>query len=183
MIDEALTLFTAHGYDETTMEQVAEAAEVAPSTLYRYFPSKDLLLLDRLSEGLDLADQVGRQPAQQSLATALGAALLAVARSFDDPARQITEVRRIVDGAPVPRAKVFDLYLRARADLEVVIAERLDVPTGALLARASAGRAMDVIQMCDEIRREADYSVSATETVRTILVELPGLAVTTPCLA
>ena len=44
---EALRLFRVQGYDETTTEQIAEAAEDPPSTLFRYFPSKeDLALTD-----------------------------------------------------------------------------------------------------------------------------------------
>lgn len=38
-------LFSATGYDETTMEDVAERAGVSKATLYNYFPSKDSLLM------------------------------------------------------------------------------------------------------------------------------------------
>ncbi|MFD9947124.1 TetR/AcrR family transcriptional regulator, partial [Nonomuraea sp. NPDC059022] len=45
---EALRLFREQGYAATTIEQVAEAAEVAPSTVFRYFATKeDLVLLDQ----------------------------------------------------------------------------------------------------------------------------------------
>ncbi|MFG1702203.1 TetR/AcrR family transcriptional regulator [Nonomuraea sp. M3C6] len=45
---EALRLFRDHGYAATTVEQIAEAAEVAPSTVFRYFPRKeDLVLVDQ----------------------------------------------------------------------------------------------------------------------------------------
>ncbi|RJL22844.1 TetR/AcrR family transcriptional regulator [Bailinhaonella thermotolerans] len=44
---EALRLFREQGYAATTVEQIAEAAEVAPSTVFRYFPTKeDLVLMD-----------------------------------------------------------------------------------------------------------------------------------------
>ena len=46
IVDEALLLFKHNGYEPTTMEAIAEAAEVSRATLYRYFPSKDLVLLD-----------------------------------------------------------------------------------------------------------------------------------------
>lgn len=38
---EAIRLFVESGYDETTIEQIAEAAEVSPSTFFRYFPTKE----------------------------------------------------------------------------------------------------------------------------------------------
>lgn len=44
---EAYRLFREQGYDATTIEQIAEAAEVSPSTFFRYFPTKeDVVLTD-----------------------------------------------------------------------------------------------------------------------------------------
>ncbi|MET9258052.1 TetR family transcriptional regulator [Streptomyces sp. NPDC003717] len=41
---EAVRLFREQGYSATTVEQVAEAAEVAPSTVFRYFATKQDLV-------------------------------------------------------------------------------------------------------------------------------------------
>src|ERR1019366_449983 len=44
---QALRLFREQGYEATTIEQIAEAAQVVPSTCFRYFPAKeDLVLTD-----------------------------------------------------------------------------------------------------------------------------------------
>jgi AcrR family transcriptional regulator len=45
---EGMRLFQEQGYDETTIEQIADAAEISPSTFFNYFPTKeDVVLFDR----------------------------------------------------------------------------------------------------------------------------------------
>src|SRR5712692_1098848 len=44
---EAMRLFQKHGYEETTIEQIAAGAEISPSTFFNYFPTKeDVVLYD-----------------------------------------------------------------------------------------------------------------------------------------
>ncbi len=48
IVRAALELFAERGYEATTLVEIAEAAEIAPSTLYAYFPSKDAILFSVL---------------------------------------------------------------------------------------------------------------------------------------
>jgi AcrR family transcriptional regulator len=45
IVTAALDLFTSEGYDQTTMDAIAERAEVGRATLFKYFPTKSTLLL------------------------------------------------------------------------------------------------------------------------------------------
>src|SRR5215467_4090139 len=45
ILDAALDLFRTKGFDETTMRDIAAAAEVATGAAYYYYPSKDSIVL------------------------------------------------------------------------------------------------------------------------------------------
>lgn len=57
IIDAARDVFWESGYDGATMPQIAAAAELAPGTLYLYFPSKDCLYVELLTEGYELLSE------------------------------------------------------------------------------------------------------------------------------
>jgi AcrR family transcriptional regulator len=44
LLEAALNLFSANGYDETTTDQIAESASLSPRTFFRYFPTKESVL-------------------------------------------------------------------------------------------------------------------------------------------
>jgi AcrR family transcriptional regulator len=44
IITVAIHLFKQHGFDATTMEQIAEEADIAKGTLYNYFPAKETII-------------------------------------------------------------------------------------------------------------------------------------------
>jgi AcrR family transcriptional regulator len=44
LVDTAWELFEAQGFENVTMEAIADSADVAKGTLYKYFPAKEALL-------------------------------------------------------------------------------------------------------------------------------------------
>ncbi len=66
----ALELFAERGYDETTLAEIAEAAEVAPRTIFAYFDSKDdILLCEEVSFLGELKRQLDERPAGTTTST------------------------------------------------------------------------------------------------------------------
>ncbi|MFB7878135.1 MULTISPECIES: TetR family transcriptional regulator [unclassified Nocardia] len=66
---EAFRLFREQGYTETTVEQIAAAAEVSPSTFFRYFPTKEQLVLADDQDPL-MIEALAAQPRGQHPLTA-----------------------------------------------------------------------------------------------------------------
>jgi len=70
--DAAISLFLARGFDQVSVTDVAAAAEVSKPTLFRYFPSKEDLVLHRFADhGGEAARVVRDRPAGSSPVTAL----------------------------------------------------------------------------------------------------------------
>ena len=61
LLEAGLEAFERQGYDATTVAEIARAAGVTEMTFYRYFPSKESLLLDDPYDPV-LVEAVGRQP-------------------------------------------------------------------------------------------------------------------------
>jgi AcrR family transcriptional regulator len=79
---EALRLFGTHGYEQTTVEQIAEAAETSTTTFYRYFPTKeDVVLYDDYDPIVEAT--IASRPAGEALTDTFRAAAAAVAAASE----------------------------------------------------------------------------------------------------
>ncbi len=135
----ALELFAAHGYEETTVEQVAAAAGISRRTIFRYFPTKADLVWGEFDDELErLADQLAAAPADEPIFDVVRRAVVATnhfgAGALDGADAGITLI------TTVP-ALVAHSALRYGAWLDVVArfaARRLDADPEDLRARTVA---------------------------------------------
>lgn len=166
----AIELFLAQGYEETTMEQIAERAEVGASTLYRYFPTKDLLLLDWFVRRLDLGAELRTRPDDEPLPVALRAAILQAleAPSPTGSHERDVRLRRLIDTNPGPRARLWDFVMRARDGFEEEIARRMGLPVDDVRVVTTARLA----NMVHEVVGERMWAGDGTEPVEEHLDEL-----------
>jgi AcrR family transcriptional regulator len=73
--DAAHDLFVARGYAGTTVDDIAEAADVSPRTFFRYFANKEEVLFSQFDETLDLLGEfLDARPPTESVADSLRAA-------------------------------------------------------------------------------------------------------------
>ncbi|MFH1732886.1 MAG: helix-turn-helix domain-containing protein [Planctomycetota bacterium] len=94
ILDAARQCFWKHGYARATMPQIARAAELAPGTLYLYFPSKSALYAELLVEGYD--EFIPRLRARIAEPAAPGAQAAALIDAFFDFARDCPEYFNII---------------------------------------------------------------------------------------
>ncbi|MCE7884331.1 MAG: TetR family transcriptional regulator [Actinobacteria bacterium ATB1] len=101
----ALDLFEQRGFDGTTLEDVAAAADIAPRTFFHYFPSKEDVVLSDYGRRLGrIAEVLADAPAGDPPVRALRAAFSEVARDYEDNRVILLRRFRIMMGSPsVPR--------------------------------------------------------------------------------
>ncbi len=136
---EAFRLINENGYGSTTVEQIAEAAEVSPSTFFRYFPSKESLVLADDLDPLILA-AFKAQPPDLSPAQAFRRAYADV--QADLSAEQVefeSNRQRLIFSIPELKGALFDEYYRTVSVAAEAIAHRIGRAAADFDVRVFAG--------------------------------------------
>lgn len=135
----ALRLFHEKGYGATTMTQIANAAEVSESTLFRYFPTKPDLVLQDAFDPL-IVEAFVAQPSDLSPLQALRAAFDAVFAELSEGERADLRDRVALSLAvPELRAAMLDQFARAMRLIAEVVAARVDRRPDDFAVRTMAG--------------------------------------------
>jgi AcrR family transcriptional regulator len=119
----ALALFTEHGYDATTVAEIADRAGLTKSTFFRHFADKREVLFggqDLLSELFGSA--IRDAPPAATTADCLAAALQAAAVAFTPDRHDLAPQRRAVIAA---HSELQERELLKRARLSSVMADAL----------------------------------------------------------
>jgi AcrR family transcriptional regulator len=173
IVDAALSLYEKQGYDETTMEEIAAAAEVGTSTLYRYFPTKDQILLNGLMEGEGaLAGYFRARPETEDIPTALGEAINDYFIEAESHEQRIRMMRAVLDRSAAPRARLWDVWARERVLLEDAIAARLNLPSPDLRVRVAAQSTLMVVELALDAWRDDPSRPLPDVTAREVLALL-----------
>jgi AcrR family transcriptional regulator len=120
---EAMRLFQGQGYEQTTVEQIASAVEISPSTFFNYFPSKEDVVLydayDPVVESLLL-----ERPANEPLSVALRRVLEAMGGIFDRDREIILARAKLWMEVPALRARLWGELEKAQWFMHGLIAQR-----------------------------------------------------------
>ncbi|MFD3484448.1 TetR family transcriptional regulator [Streptomyces sp. NPDC058665] len=138
LLRAALELFTTRGYEETTVDEIAEAVDVSQRTFFRYFASKEeaAFTIQSMVESRFVAE-LRQRPARETPFEAMRNAVLGAWNSINEAIEALVPVEvhlrtyRMIESTPALLAA----HLRRATELEdliaLVIAERegLDVET------------------------------------------------------
>src|ERR1700684_968419 len=143
--EHALRLFREQGYQATTVEQIAAAAEVSPSTFFRYFPTKeDVVLQDDMDTRM--VEALERQPPGLGPIRAAPGAAREVFGSYSEAdLALIQENMALTLSVPEVRARALDEFARTIAVMGEALAKRSGRPADDLNVRTIAGAIIGVI--------------------------------------
>ncbi|MBE1488534.1 TetR/AcrR family transcriptional regulator [Plantactinospora soyae] len=167
--EAAISLFLRHGYDQVSVADVAAAAEVSKPTLFKYFPSKEDLVLHRILDHRAEAARVVRNssPGQPPLPALHRHFLAGLARR--DPVTglndhpQVLAFHGMVFGTPSLAARVAQYATDDEEALTEALAEAAPA-AGALDARLAASQIVAVQRvLARENWRRLTEGRSATE--------------------
>ncbi len=172
----ALRLFAERGYEQTTIDDIADAADVAVRTFFRYFQSKQHVLFGDVA--LDIAGRLRAalkaRPATETPVEAVGAALGAMELDDPDQQRQVLDRLRLLERLPELGGTYHMLFQQLHEVIANEVAERTGrsgadlqpqllaaAATGALKAALTVFEATGGRRPLAELRDEAYAALTA----------------------
>ena len=140
--DAAIALFLEHGFNQVSVAQVADAAEVSKRTLFAYFPTKEDLVVHLLADHeTEIARVVRARPPGTAPLTAVREHFLRGLRERDpitglNDHPQVRRVHRMILDAPSLVARMERFKTGAERALAQALQETADIPE--LTARLAA---------------------------------------------
>ncbi|NSC21224.1 TetR family transcriptional regulator [Streptomyces albus subsp. chlorinus] len=162
--DTALRLFLARGYDTVGIREVAAEADVAVTTVFAHFASKEALVFEQDQDFEQrLARAVTDRAPHEPLIPALRREVLALVHHCT--ADGAAPVRQLIEGTPALREYEESMRLRHAESLAVAIAADPELPQSTTACRTIARFAIDAYTLACEA---ADPQAAVDEIFRMI---------------
>ncbi|MFI5282087.1 MAG: TetR family transcriptional regulator [Candidatus Dormibacterales bacterium] len=120
---EAMRLFQKRGYDETTIEDIAEAVEISPSTFFNYFPSKEDVVLYDAYDPI-MASMLLDRPTGEPVSVSIRHALEPMGALFERDREVILARARLWMEVPALQARMWEELQKAQDLMCGLVAER-----------------------------------------------------------
>ncbi|GAA2421640.1 TetR family transcriptional regulator [Actinomadura vinacea] len=164
--DHALRLFTERGYGATTVDQICAAAEISPSTFFRYFPTKEDVVLDDEYDPI-LAEVFRAQPPDVSVMDALRAAFRAVFPFvYENEREPMIDRVRLMMAEPALRARMFESMRSGTLAVMVdLVSERTGLDRADMRVQAFCWAVLGVLHSAMYTWLDSDADVDLPELV------------------
>ncbi len=157
--DAALRLFLERGYDQVGIRDIAEAADVSTTTLFKHFPGKEALVFDQADEReAYLVSAVRERPEGQGILDALREHVLASKLIREQ--EEFAEFTALIDATPALRDYSERMWARHADALAAAIADELGVEPDNL---ACATLARFVLQIPTIVRGRPDLPAAVEQ--------------------
>ncbi|HEV7862169.1 MAG TPA: TetR family transcriptional regulator [Acidimicrobiia bacterium] len=124
----ALRLFGERGFDAVTVDDIAAEADVSRRTFFRYFASKeDVLLADHAVQLARLREAMAERPLDEPILTALRNAILSMTGDFEDRKEMVILRGRIMRNTPSLQARSLVHQSAWENAMQEMVSERLGV--------------------------------------------------------
>jgi AcrR family transcriptional regulator len=174
--EHALRLFAEQGYDATTVEQIAEAAEVSPSTFFRYFKTKEDVVSEDRYDDLIVAGIEAAPPDLGPLAVMRYALATSMKDLKPGENEQILTRMRLVLSVPALRARTMAGLLDSTDMLAGPLAHRLGRAPDDFDVRAFVTGCMMAAAVAVFAWYEADGKIDLAELIDRAVAALGELA-------
>jgi AcrR family transcriptional regulator len=142
---EAMRLFLENGYEATTIEEIAAAVEISPSTFFNYFPSKEEVVLEDELDPLILA-AFDAQPPEVGPVAALRKAMRIVLTDLTPEQDAVLRQRiRLMSSEPELRATMLNQFAGLVDQIAELLATRVGRSPGDFALHNLAGALLGVM--------------------------------------
>src|SRR5436305_7665956 len=124
----ALDLFCERGFDAVTIDDIAAAADVSRRTFFRYFASKEDVILSDHPKRLDeLQAALDRRPAEEPALTALRHAIMSLVTTYEEQREHMLRRFRLMTTTPSLEARSLCLQRNWETSVTAMLAARMGV--------------------------------------------------------
>jgi AcrR family transcriptional regulator len=141
----ALRLFREQGYPATTVEQIAAAAEVSPATFFRYFPTKEDVILQDDFELVTLGALEAQPPQLSPIAAFRAAAAQSLEAMNPEDIQRFHDTVEMTMMIPEVRARALDEFSRTIDQIATGLARRVGRDPADFAVRTLSGAIIGVI--------------------------------------
>jgi AcrR family transcriptional regulator len=172
LVEAATALFERNGYDETTVADIADAAEIGTRTFFSYFASKEELLFPESDARVRAAvEAIEQRGPDDGPAEVLLRALRRIGDDSDDLGSRLAALRlRLIRTVPAVRGRALQIQGDAQREiarhLAAAFPERLDEVSAAALTGAFVGAVTAALQVLLEDLDHLDDPARVQAAVR-----------------